>query len=428
MRTSDLNPVFQPSYPLVTSRDLDPLLERIGEARCVLLGEASHGTHDYYTWRTAITQRLIAEKNFRLLAVEGDWPDCYRINRYIKGLDNTSQSPVEILQTFKRWPTWMWGNWEIAALVSWLKTYNTTLSPTEKIGFYGLDVYSLWESMEAMVGYLEGNDPVAARLVHEALACFEPFAEDEQRYAREHYFLGVSCRDPLTQLLRQIRSKVPSFDHDPEAALNTEQNAYIAVNAEAYYRGLMDFSTNTWNLRDTHMADTLDRLLRFQGPDTKIIVWAHNTHIGDARYTSMPESGLINLGQLVRQRRGMDDVVLVGFSSYQGTVRAGKRWGAPAEVMTVPAAQEGSLEHALHQLSDLNRLIIFARNTSGEPFPHRAIGVVYEPERERFGNYVSTKVNQRYDAFVYLDRTRALHPLPLSTDAHKIPETFPFNY
>lgn len=332
MRTSDLNPVFQPSYPLVTSRDLDPLLERIGEARCVLLGEASHGTHDYYIWRIAIIQRLIAEKNFRLLAVEGDWPDCYRINRYIKGLDNTSQSPVEILQTFKRWPTWMWGNWKIAALVSWLKTYNTTLSPAEKTGFYGLDVYSLWGSM---VGYLEGNDPVAARLVHEALACFEPFGEDEQRYAREHYFLGVSCPEPLTQLLRQIRSKVPSFDYDPEA---------------------------------------------------------------------------------------------VGFSSYQGTVRAGKRWGAPAEVMTVPAAQEGSLEHALHQLSDLNRLIIFPRNTSGEPLPHRAIGVVYEPERERFGNCVSTKVNQRYDAFVYLDRTRALHPLPLNTDAHKIPETFPFNY
>src|SRR5690606_24609240 len=316
---------------LVDSQSLDPLLRHIGDAHHVLLGEASHGTHEYYTWRTAISNRLIVEKGFNFIAVEGDWPDCYRLNRYVKGYADQDKSPVELLQSFDRWPTWMWANWEIVALIDWLKSHNSGLPQNKRVGFYGLDVYSLWESLEALMDYLSIHDQNPAEIAKRAIRCFEPYDHDEQQYARSQYRMSGSCHDAVIRLLQELRNKAPMYDHDPEAALNMEQNAEIAVSAENYYRNMIGFDGNTWNFRDTHMMETLNRLLRFHGSGSKAIIWEHNTHIGDARFTDMPKSGSINLGQLVREQKGKDDTVLVGFGSYEGTVIAGKSWGAPME-------------------------------------------------------------------------------------------------
>lgn len=409
---------------------LDPLMERIGDARCVLLGEASHGTHEYYTWRTAISKRLIEEKEFNFIAVEGDWPDCYKLNSYIKGKDQ-SKSSLDLLNTFKRWPTWMWANWEVAALITWLKNHNDKLYPVDKIGFYGLDVYSLWESMDTIIKYLKKTDPHAAVLAKKAAHCFEPFEKDELRYAKQEYQLSDSCREPLARLLTEIRKNSLHYDHDPEAALNAEQNAHVLLNAEEYYRNMTGFNENSWNLRDTHMMETLQRLFNFHGPKSKGIVWEHNSHIGDARYTSMFEEGLINVGQLIREEMGRKEVVLVGFGTYQGNVIAGEEWEAPMRVMEVPPARAGSVEELLHKESEEDRLLIFDR-TEKQRFdlilPHRAIGVVYHPEHESRRNYQLSVLSSRYDAFMYLDQTTALHPLHLKPDGHRVPETYPFNF
>jgi erythromycin esterase len=411
-------------------KDLDLLMERIGDARCVMLGEATHGTHEYYTWRTTISKRLIKEKGFNFIAVEGDWPDCYRLNRFIKGYADQDKKTPQLLHDFRRWPTWMWANWEIDALLNWLNDHNTGLPANNRVGFYGLDVYSLWESMEALVTYLKTNDPKAAELAKQAIRCFEPYGEDAQEYARAQYSLEDSCRQEVINLLAEIRKKAPVYDHDPEAALNTEQNAQIAVNAEEYYSNMIGFNDNTWNLRDTHMMETLQRLLKFHGPKSKAIVWEHNTHIGDARYTDMKRHGMLNTGQLAREQLGDKETVLVGFGSYQGSVIAGKQWGAPMEVMPVPAARAGSVEELMHRKYGENRLLVFdgGHDRYNEVLPHRAIGVVYNPEQERQGNYVPTILSSRYDAFLYIDQSTALHPLHIQPDGHKVPETYPFNF
>lgn len=421
------------SFLLRGAEDLDPLMHRIGQTHHVLLGEASHGTHEFYAWRTAITKRLITEKKFQFIAVEGDWPDCYRINRYIKGYADQDKEPIELLKSFDRWPTWMWANWEIMALVSWLKDYNAALPANQRIGFYGLDVYSLWESMENLMEYLSAHDEEALEYVKDAIKCFEPYDADEHRYARsQHYQMDRSCQEAVVELLTAIRKKVPIYNQDSEASLNTEQNAVIAVNAERYYRHMLGFDVNTWNLRDRHMMETLNRILRFHGPRAKAIVWEHNTHIGDARFTDMVRTGDINIGQLVREEKGEADTVLVGFGTYTGRVVAGENWGAPMENKFVPKAKEGSVEALLHDESPENRFLIFDPKDKSSLFssflPHRAIGVVYDPAYEKRGNYVPTILNRRYDCFIYLDETKALHPLHVQLDEGKIPETYPFTY
>lgn len=420
------------TYPLSSSDDLSPLIARIDRAHCVMLGEASHGTHEYYTWRTAITKRLIQEKGFNFIAVEGDWPDCYRLNRYIKGYADQDKTARELLHEFDRWPTWMWANWEIEALITWLKDYNSNQPANKRVGFYGLDVYSLWESMEALIDYLQTTDPKAAELAQQAIRCFEPYGENVHEYARAQQFMDESCRQEVVNLLTEIRRKAQIYDHDPEAALNTEQNAHIAVNAEEYYANMVGFNDNTWNLRDTHMIETLNRIYQFYGTNAKAIVWEHNTHIGDARYTDMVRHAMHNTGQLAREQYGEDNTVLVGFGSYLGTVIAGKRWGAPMELMPVPAARNGSVEDLLRQESAENKLLIFYKPEQDEPIrkpiPHRAIGVVYNPEYERNSNYVPTIFNRRYDAFIYIDQSTAVHPLHLKPNEQQAPATYPFSF
>jgi erythromycin esterase len=414
------------SHKIENAADLDPLLEEIGDARYVLLGEASHGTHEYYTWRTHISKRLIAEKKFSMIAVEGDWPDCYRLNRYIKGYPGSGKSAKEVLRAFNRWPTWMWANWEVVALAEWLRKNNSRLPVDKMTGFYGLDVYSLWESLEAINEYLKKNDPETLKSVKKAMDCFEPFNVREGfSYADWSYGLSSSCRKEVEELLVEIRLKMHLNKDDPEAAFSTDQNAFIAVNAEHYYHVMMRGGDASWNIRDRHMSDTVDRLMHFHGKKSKIIIWEHNTHIGDARATNMKLSGLVNVGQILKEKHGKDGVVRVGFGSYEGTVIAGSHWGDEMEKMKTPPAILGSWEQLLHEAGPYNKLLFSKDLHDHKPIGHRAIGVVYNPDRES-GNYVPSIISERYEAFIHIDKTNALHSLHVKPDEDQMPETYPW--
>jgi erythromycin esterase-like protein len=423
--------VARMALPVEGPGDLDPLLERIGDARFVLLGEASHGTSEYYRWRAAISQRLIREKGFSFVAVEGDWPDCYRVNRYVKGFEDSGSDAHEVLDAFTRWPTWMWANEEVVALAEWLRRHNNGLPDDRKVGFYGLDVYSLWDSLYAVLGYLRKVDPSAMPAAFRAFRCFEPYGEDVQEYARATILVPDSCEDEVIALLQELRRKEPQYRaRSSEDFFAAEQNALVVQDAEAYYRAMVRGGAQSWNIRDRHMTETLDRLMRHHGAGARAILWEHNTHIGDARYTDMADDGMVNVGQVARERYGEEDVVLVGFGSYRGTVIAGQEWEAPMEEMRVPPARAGSWEDVLHRAGAQDKLLIFEGGLgAGELLQergHRAIGVVYDPERERFGNYVPTVLPRRYDAFCFIDQTHALHPLHLSPAPEKVPETYPW--
>ena len=421
------------ALPLNDPADLDPLIERIGDAHYVLLGEATHGTSEFYQWRAALSRRLIEERGFSFVGVEGDWPDCYRVNRYAKSYHDSGESAREVLHAFERWPTWMWANREVAEFAEWLRDHNRRLSPERQAGFYGLDVYSLWESMHAVVGYLESVDPALARAARAAYGCFEPYAEDAQQYARATAIVPTTCEREALAVLGALRRKATEYAEDgPDAFFNAEQNALVAKNAELYYRTMVRGGPTSWNVRDSHMVETLERIMVHHGPDAKAIVWEHNTHIGDARFTDMARGGMFNVGQIVRQEHDADDVVLVGFGTHRGTVVAGEEWGAPMRRMRVPPAREGSLEDAMHRSEASDSLLLFNGEDDGgiggldEPIGHRAIGVVYDPRNEHWGNYVPTIVPRRYDAFIHIEETAgvdALH-MPVLVDGEP-PETFP---
>jgi erythromycin esterase-like protein len=326
----------------------------------------------------------------------------------------------------------MWANWEIVALADWLQQHNSGLPANRKVGFYGLDVYSLWESLDYIMEYLKKTDPSALKKAEEAFRCFEPYHKDEgTSYARASQFVPELCETEVVELLKEIRKKLPTYNTDYENVFSAEQNALIAVNAEKYYRAMIAGGPHSWNVRDRHMADTLERLLTFHGEDSKVIVWEHNTHVGDARATDMSDEGMYNIGELARLQHHDKGVVLVGFGSYKGTVTAGKSWGATMKAMTLPEAVKGSWENLLHQAGNENKLLIMDDLNSNDTLMenhlgHRAVGVVYNPQYEHFGNYVPTILPMRYDAFIFLDETRALHPLHILPDGHQIPETFPF--
>lgn len=419
------------AYRLETAQDFDPLLERIGDARYVLLGEASHGTSEFYLSRARLSQRLIEEKGFSFIAVEGDWPDCYRVNRYVRGYPQAGTSAAEALREFSRWPTWMWANWEVVALAEWMRRRNAGQPEKKQAGFYGLDVYSLWESLDALLRYLERVDPDAAVVARKAYRCFEPYGEDVEGYARATALVPASCEAEVVALLSELRGNAPAYAADDrEAFFDAEQNALVARDAEHYYRTMIRADDRSWNVRDQHMTQTLERLMQHLGPEAKAIVWEHNTHVGDARATDMAMEGLVNVGQLVREAHAAADVVLVGFGSYRGSVIAGKYWDAPMERMTVPPARAGSWEELIHRTRGQNGLYLLdghepaLRATLG----HRAIGVVYDPALDPRHNFVPTRLADRYDAFLYLDETRALHPLHFQPQEDgEPPETYPWN-
>lgn len=419
------------SVELMNPKDLEELIHKIGDSKLVLLGEASHGTHEYYTWRSQISKKLIEQKGFNFIAVEGDWPDCYRLNRYVKNYPDSGKMALEVLHSFNRWPTWMWANWEIVALSEWLRHFNANQPSNLKVGFYGLDVYSLWESLESIIKYLEVKDPNTKKIAMNALSCFEPYSHEEGRTYAQAFKQGLgSCENEVVQLLTELRKNMSIYNTDMEAVLSAEQNAYVTVNAERYYRAMIKSSVDSWNIRDVHMVETLNRLLHFHGNHAKAIVWAHNTHIGDARATDMASAKMINVGQLVNQQHGKEAVFSVGFGSYTGTVVAGYEWGDDIRVMALPKAKENSWEDMLHQLDAKDRIVFMnedmKRAIGKREFEHRAVGVVYHPEYERMGNYVPSILPHRYNAFIFLDETSALHPLHIVPDGHQMPETFPF--
>ncbi|MEV0639895.1 erythromycin esterase family protein [Streptomyces sp. NPDC050619] len=414
------------ALPLTDQASLDPLLDRIGDARYVLLGEASHGTADYYQVRDVLTRRLIEEKGFSFVAVEGDWPDCLAVHWAAVAAPGAPEDPCEVLAGFRHWPTWMWGNTEVAAFTRWLRRHNEQLPPARRVGFFGLDVYSLWESLHAVLDHLREHDPARVEHALEAYRCFEPYGQDPQSYALATRFTPEGCEPQVVSLLSELRQRAarPAAAHGSLAEFDARQNAEVLAGAERYYRAMLSSGPESWNIRDHHMADTLDRLMEHHGPDAKAVVWAHNTHIGDARATDMADIGEVNIGQLVRERHMGKGVVLVGFGSYSGTVIAAEEWGEVPRIMVVPPAHAGSLEELLHRaLPGERALFVFPHvqlqrppsTGLGEWFHqehgHRAIGVVYRPQFERAGNYVPTVLAQRYDAFCYLDRTHALTPL-----------------
>ena len=419
--------------PLASDADLDPLIERIGDARYVLLGEATHGTSEFYTWRARLSRRLIAEHGFSFVAVEGDWPDCYRVNRYVRGRA-AARTARDVLHAFDRWPTWMWANTEVVDFAEWLRAHNAGRPPDRMAGFYGLDVYSLWDSIRAVTEYLDRTDPALAAEAKRAYACFDPYYEDPQDYARATALVPTSCANEVVAVLRALRQHPVAAgdgDGDREAYFDAEQNALTARNAELYYRTMIRGGATSWNVRDHHMVETLERLMTHHGPDAKAIVWEHNTHIGDARFTDMAAHAMVNVGQIVRERHAEEGVVLVGFGTHRGAVMAAREWGEPMERMRVPAARAGSFEDACRRAERGDFLLLFEGDDDGgipgldRPWDHRAIGVVYDPRQERWGNYVPTMMAGRYDAFLFVEETAAVGALHLPVRVTGEEETYP---
>lgn len=404
------------ALPYENSKDLTPIIDAIGDAKIVLLGEASHGTSEFYTVRAELSKRLIEEKGFTLIAVEGDWPSCQKVNKFIKGFDSEGNDIHDVLKAFNRWPSWMWANGEIAEFVLWLKRHNQQLEK-QKIGFYGIDVYSLWESLDELITYLTETNPEGRdlALAKKAFSCFEPFNRHPETYAMASLNITQACVDEVSTLLTSIRSHEDNYKTEQEADLNLKINALVARNAEEYYRAMVRNDGLSWNVRDEHMVEAINEIMDYHGKNAKIIVWEHNTHIGDASYTDMASEGMINVGEVLRKQNKKGHVYAVGFGTHSGTVIAAEEWGIPFERTNVPPAMKNSWEHALHNTGAHNKLLIFNgenRHLFNDWIGHRAIGVVYNPEDEAYGNYVPSKMGSRYDAFIFIDETKALSPLP----------------
>ncbi len=416
--------------------DFDPLLKRIGDARFVLIGEASHGTHEFYRLRAQITKRLIAENGFNAVAVEADWPDAYRVNQFVRS-ESKDEDAVEALAGFQRFPAWMWRNADVLDFIGWLRNYNDG-HHVKRAGFYGLDLYSLHASIRAVLDFLDKVDPEAARRARYRYGCFEHFGEDTQAYGYAASFgLGKSCEDEAVSQWVEIRRRAAELSRRdgrvfPDEFFFAEQNARLVKNAEEYYRSMFRERVSSWNLRDTHMAETLDALVQHLGvKNAKVVIWAHNSHLGDARATDVGQRGELNLGQLVRQRYGKD-AILVGFSTYTGTVTAASDWDGPAERKYVRPALLGSYESLFHRSGVPNFLLLLDNGQEVTTFLRqsrleRAIGVIYLPQSERVSHYFHAQLPDQFDAILHLDETRAVEPLERAAvwERGEVPETYP---
>ena len=432
------------AHVLAADDPLDVILEQVGDASIVLLGEATHGTHEFYHVRAEISKRLVAEKGFDAIAVEADWPDALRASRFIQASPNTiDRTAGEALHGFERFPQWMWRNTDIVELMRWLRWHNMQLGDAgEKVGFFGLDLYSLRSSMDAVVRYLAQVDPEAARRARARYSCFDHLAEDPQRYGYAASFgMRKDCEDEVVRQLVEMTTDAGRFIADPDHASADElffaqQNARVAQNAEAYYRAMFQGRNESWNLRDRHMAETLEALRAYiierKGRRPKIVVWAHNSHLGDARATEMGEHGQLNLGQLVREQYGMRDSFLLGFTTHTGTVTAASEWDAPAETKTVRPSHPDSYERIFHE-TGLGRFVVPLRDNHRlyaeleKQRLERAIGVIYLPESERISHYFHASLSRQFDAVIHIDETRAVRPLERTVEHHEgeVPETYP---
>jgi erythromycin esterase-like protein len=410
---------------------------RLAERELVLLGEATHGTHEFYELRAAITKALIADHGFNMIAVEADWPDAFRVHRWIRAA-GAGDDPELALRDFTRFPRWMWRNHVIASLTRWLREHNATRASSDRVGFYGLDLYSLHRSIEAVLAYLRQVDPAAAERARYRYSCFEDFGEDTQAYGYAATVgLSPSCEHDVVAQLVELRQRLAQYvtrdgRFPADEHFFAEQNARLVRNAEAYYRTMFGGRAESWNLRDRHMMETLEAILTHVGQQGRArgIIWAHNSHLGDARATSMSRRGELNLGQLVRERFD-DRAVLVGFTTHDGTVTAASDWDGPAERKRVRPSLAESYEHLLHA-TGIERFLLWVsdramRDALTTPRLERAIGVIYRPESERLSHYFEARLPDQFDAVVHVDRTTALEPLERwARHESDAAETYPF--
>jgi erythromycin esterase-like protein len=400
----------------------DRLVQQLSGARLALLGEASHGTHEFYAERAALTQRLVREHGFGAIVVEADWPDAWRVNRYIRGLSDDRDAEAA-LSGFERFPTWMWRNTVVRDFVEWLREHNKGRPPSQQVGFYGMDLYSLFSSVRAVLAYLDAVDPEAAQRARSRYACFDHFGEDSQAYGYAASFgLKSSCEDEVIQQLREMNRRAADFvassSQDRDELFFAQQNARLVRNAEEYYRSMFHGRVSSWNQRDSHMVETLqalDKHLAALGSPPRMVVWAHNSHLGDASATEMGDMGEWNVGQLARDRWG-SEAVLVGFSTHRGTVTAASEWDGTAERKRVRPGLPGSYEDLFHQVGE-QRFWLQLRDNGGlaellrERRLQRAIGVIYAPQTERLSHYFQTHLPSQFDLMIHIDETRALQPL-----------------
>lgn len=414
--SQELSTVYREyARPLSSSTALTPLISAAKDRRLVLLGESSHGTREFYTWRDEISRRLIEAGGISFIAVEGDWVSLARLNRYVKHKPGAAASAREALMMADRWPRWMWANEEFAEFAEWLRILNSNRSPENRISLYGIDVYASWEAMDAVLDWYQVHHPDKLEMIRGHYATFAAFRDEPHRYARAA-LVGLGDDRGVTEVLRQTVSLWrSSAESERRAAFYAKQSAHVVKAAEEFYRAMAQPGPHSWNSRAMHMHDTVNRLLAAYGAGSKGIVWAHNTHIGDARSTSMVRAGMHNIGQLSRQDLGEDNVFLVGFATWQGTVLAGGQWGGRREKMALPLPPNDSFEAALKALEIGDALLIFPpadllpqslQHTIG----HRAIGVTYHPEQDR-RQYVPTIPARRYNALLYIENSTALTPL-----------------
>ena len=425
--------IFQSSehFTSIEQVNLDNLMDRIGESRLILLGEASHGTAEFYDMRARITQELIEKKGVTIIAVEADWPDAAYIDHFIHG---SSPDPFLKSEPFSRFPTWMWANHSVLNFITWLKAYNDTIkNPDQQVGFYGLDLYSLYTSIEVVLHYLEKVDPETAEVARLRYGCLMPWASDPSMYSRVTLTKQYrECEAEVLAMLKDLHNKRMEYSRaDGERFFNAEQNARVVSNAERYYRTMYLAENNSWNQRDQHMFETLQSILAFRGPDAKAVIWEHNSHIGDARATEMSARGELNVGQLVRQKYG-DAAYLIGFGTDHGTVAAASEWGGPMEIKQVQPSHRDSYEHLCHEVNTNNFLLPLrkplkqiTREKLLQERLERAIGVIYRPETELQSHYFYASLPHQFDEYIWFDETRAVEAITRGTTKN-IPDTFPF--
>ena len=426
-QTPLLSEITNRSVPFADISDFTPLIDVIKDKRIVMLGESTHGTKEFYEWRNLLTAELIRNHGFNFIAIEGDWPPAEQVNKFVHG--KAGESSFAALTEFSRWPTWMWGNAEMVGFMDFLKGWNQTHGT--QVGFHGLDVYSLFESIEQVIEGLRKLNPKLAKRIKSQYACFDPYWNNERAYTRSLLNYSDGCGKQVGQVFEELKRI-----QDPNSSewINIVQNARIVKNAESYYHAMTLHNDESWNIRDRHMLETLDSLLANYGKNSKAVIWEHNTHVGDYHATDMIAQGQVNLGGLAREQFGRHNVALVGFTTFKGSVMASNMWDGPMKKMDLPSARAGSLEATLHEaipfVGNSDYYLLFDQVQDGSPLKdyrgHRAIGVVYRSHPENRAHYVPSAVADRYDALVFIDETSALTPLRLNFDPRKVPETYPF--
>jgi protein-L-isoaspartate(D-aspartate) O-methyltransferase len=417
------------SFSSIETADLNPLIERIGSARIVLLGEATHGTSEFYRMRESITRDLIIKKGFRFIAIEADWPDAARVDHYVRHFEY----PPSEWTAFARFPTWMWRNTEVRDFVNWLRKHNGTVERGKRVAFHGLDLYSLYDSIRSVLNYLDEVDPASAKIARERYGCLTPWQRDPATYG--HAALTGSyptCEAHVIRTLTDLLAKRRAYaERDGERFLDAEQNARLVANAERYYRIMYYGSRASWNLRDSHMFETLENLLAFHGPDSKAVVWAHNSHVGNAAATEMAARGEHNIGQLCRKEFG-EQAYLIGFGTHTGTVAAASEWDGPMEVQKVRPSLPNSYEQVCHatgrarfMLGLRGRSDLYGPKALGKERLERAIGVIYRPETEMASHYFRANLPQQFDEYIWFDTSHAVTPLD-AAEVTGLPDTYPF--